>query len=156
MATRHTYDNVNEEELDLAHRYPMQLEWSAEDDAFIVSFPDAPGVRILGATREEAAETGEDAIITWLTVMIGFGRSIPPPSPYSGSETEDHLPPFSGDRVVTIRKSLDVSQEGSARLLNESEATVGAWKQVPDGAATRLLSIAESHPGAIPEETTTA
>lgn len=154
MATQHTYDNVAKEELDLAQRYPMHMERSPEADAFIVSFPDAPGVKTHGATRVEAAEMGEDAIITWLTAMIDSDRPILPPSPYAGSETDERLPPFSGDRVMKLRGSFDVSQEEFARLLNLSVATVRAWEQgvsPPDGAAARLLSIAERHPETIME-----
>jgi DNA-binding transcriptional regulator YiaG len=152
MATHHTYDNVTPEELDLAQRYALEMEWSPEDDAFIASFPDAPGVKTHGATRVEAAEMAEDAIITWLTAMIDAGRPVPPPSPYSGRETDEHPPVFNADHIREIRRNFNVSQETFAELLNVSLATVRAWEQgarTPDGAATRLLSIAEQHPETI-------
>ena len=154
MATHHTYDKVTAEELDQAQQYAMEMEWSPEDNAFIVSFPDVPGIRTHGPTRMEAAEMGEDAIITWLTAMIDSDRPIPPPSPYSGGEMEDQPPLFSADRVKEIRRGFDVSQEALARLLNVSLTTVRAWEQgalAPDGAATRLLSIAERRPEIILE-----
>lgn len=76
MENRHTYDNVSAEELAEARHYSMEIKWSPEDEVFVVSFPDAPGVMTHGATREEAAAMGEDAIITWLTASrTGTARS---------------------------------------------------------------------------------
>ena len=154
MATHHTYDNVTAEELDQAQRYAMEMEWSPEDDAFIVSFPDVPGVRTHGSTRVEAAEMGEDAIISWLTAMIDAGRPVTPPSPYSGNSTVEAPALFDADRIQDIRRQLNVSQRVFAGMLNVSLTTVRAWEQgarPPDGAAARLLSIAERHPETILE-----
>lgn len=140
---------VTPEELAAARPYPLLIEWSPEDEAFIVSVPDLPGVRTHGATREEAAEMGDEVVAIVLSYLQGAGRPIPPPSPYSGSETEEQPPAFSANRVREIRRSFDASQELFARLLNVSLATVRAWEQgvwLPDGTATRLLSIAERHP----------
>lgn len=154
MATHHTYDKVTAEELDQAQRYAMEMEWSPEDNTYIVSFPDAPGVMTHGATRVEAAEMGEDAIISWLTAMIDAGRPVPPPSPYSGSVTIEAPPLFNADRVQDIRHRFNVSQRVFAEMLNVSLSTVRAWEQgarTPDGAASRLLSIVERHPETILE-----
>ena len=159
MATHHTYDNVTAEELDQAKRYVMEMEWSPEDNAFIVSFPDAPDVKTHGATRVEAAEMGEDAIISWLTAMIDAGLPVPPPSPYSGSVTVEAPPPFDADRIQELRRTFNVSQRVFAEMLNVSLATVRAWEQgvrTPDGAAARLLGIAERHPETILEATSLA
>jgi putative transcriptional regulator len=154
MATHNTYHNVTVEELNQAQRYAMEMEWSPEDNAFIVSFPDAPGVMTHGATRVAAAEMGEDAIITWLTGMIDAGLPVPPPSPYSGSITVRAPSPFDADRIRALRRSFNVSQRVFAELLNVGLATVRDWElglRTPDGAATRLLSIAERHPEMILE-----
>ena len=142
------------EELAAARPYPLFIEWSPEDDAFIVSAPDMPEVRTHGATREEAAEMGDEVVAIVLSYLKDAGRPIPSPSPYSGSEPEDQTPLFSTERVMRIRESFDVSQEEFARLLNVSAATVRAWEQgvlPPAGAAARLLSIAERHPETILE-----
>lgn len=56
--------NVLPQEIEAARLYRMEIEWPAEDEIFIVRFPDAPGVMTHGATREEAAAQGEDAITT--------------------------------------------------------------------------------------------
>jgi putative transcriptional regulator len=54
------------------------------------------------------------------------------------------------ERVARIRSTLAVSQPVFAGLLNVSPNTVRAWEQgkrLPDGAAVRLLEVAEEHPG---------
>lgn len=70
---------VTPEELAEARRYSMSIDWSSADKAFLASFPDVPGIRTHGATREEAAERGEEVIVMWLTAMRDAGRPVPPP-----------------------------------------------------------------------------
>jgi predicted RNase H-like HicB family nuclease len=77
--TEAEYPDVTPEELAEARRYVMEIAWSPEDEVFVVSFPDAPGVLTHGRTRAEAAAQGEDAMITWLTALRDAGRRIPPP-----------------------------------------------------------------------------
>ena len=148
---------VTPEELAAARPYPLLIEWSPEDESLIVSVPDMPGVRTHGATREEAAEMGDEVVAIVLSYLQDAGRPLPPPSPYSGGETEEQPPAFSADRVREIRQRFDVSQETFAQLLNVSVATVRAWEEgvwPPNGAATRLLSIADRHPEIILEMAT--
>ena len=38
--------------------YSMIIEWSVEDDAFVVSVPEFPGQHTHGATYEEAVSRG--------------------------------------------------------------------------------------------------
>ena len=154
MENRHTYDKVSADELAEARRYAMEIEWSPEDEVFVVSFPDAPGVMTHGATREEAAAMGEDAIITWLTALRD--ANIPVPRPTMTARQVRTAPPkrIPADKIREIRRSLDMSQRVFADVLNVSLATVRSWEQgvrTPDGAAMRLLSIAERHPETIIE-----
>jgi DNA-binding transcriptional regulator YiaG len=142
------------EELAEARPYPIVIEWSSEDEAFIVSVPDLPGVHTHGATREEAAAMGDEVVAVVLGYMRDAGRPIPPPSPYSGSVTVESPPALTADRIREIRRGFDVSQRVFADMLNVSLATVRAWEQglrTPDGAATRLLFIAEHHPETVIE-----
>jgi predicted RNase H-like HicB family nuclease len=50
------------EELTEARRYAIVIEWSAEDDVFVVSVPDIPGLHTHGDTHEEAATMAAEAI----------------------------------------------------------------------------------------------
>lgn len=54
--------------------------------------------------------------------------------------------------VVRVRRRLGLSQPVFAAALNVSRETVRAWEQGkrrPDGAAARLLEIADKHPDVI-------
>ncbi len=61
----------------------------------------------------------------------------------------DGVPTYSPVRIVRLRESLEISQPVFASVLNVSADTVRSWEQGkrrPDGAAVRLLQIAEEHP----------
>jgi predicted RNase H-like HicB family nuclease len=47
-------------------RYALVIEWSDEDQAFLATAPDLPGVRTHGSRRAEAAEMGEEVVTLWL------------------------------------------------------------------------------------------
>src|SRR5690242_14087227 len=68
------------EELAAGRRYGMSIDWSPEDEVFLASFPDVPGVVTHGATREEAAAMGDEVIAVWLTAMHDLGQPVPPPT----------------------------------------------------------------------------
>lgn len=146
---KNTYVSVTDEELAEARRYSMTIEWSDDDGAFVVSFPDAPGVMTHGATREEAATMGDDAIVTWYTALKDAGRPIPPPT-LTAREAEVALPDLAeAGEIRRIRAELNVSQRVFAELLNVHVSTVRSWEQgwrVPDGASLRLLTIAKRYP----------
>jgi putative transcriptional regulator len=58
-------------------------------------------------------------------------------------------PTYTSARIARIRDGLRLSQAVFAMALNVSPETVRAWEQgkrEPDGAALRLLQIAEQHP----------
>jgi predicted RNase H-like HicB family nuclease len=63
----------------------MTIEWSDEDDAFIVTVPELPGCITHGATYAEAVQQGEDAIGSWLDAARAGGRPIPAPKLFAGA-----------------------------------------------------------------------
>lgn len=63
-------------------------------------------------------------------------------------------PRYTGPGIARLRARLRLSQPLFARALNVSPETVRAWEQkkrVPEGAALRLLEVAERHPHVILE-----
>jgi predicted RNase H-like HicB family nuclease len=54
--------NVADPEWEKVRRYAMVIEWSDEDQLFLVSIPDFPGAHTHGRTRTEAAAMGEEVI----------------------------------------------------------------------------------------------
>lgn len=58
-------------------------------------------------------------------------------------------PSYTRERIANLREQLRLSQPVFAMALNVSADTVKAWEQgkrAPDGAAARLLQMAEEHP----------
>jgi predicted RNase H-like HicB family nuclease len=59
--------------------YSMSIQWSDEDEVFLVRVPELPGCITHGATYEEAVRQGKEAIEGWLEATRACGRPIPPP-----------------------------------------------------------------------------
>ena len=62
-------------------RYAMVIEWSDEDQLFLVSLPDFPGAHTHGRTRSEAAEMGEEVI-----ALLLDGETNPPAARFTAMD----------------------------------------------------------------------
>lgn len=71
---------IRPEELAEARRYALVIEWSDENDAYLVTAPDLPGMVTHGSTRAEAAEMGEEATAVWISSTRSLGRDVPAPN----------------------------------------------------------------------------
>ncbi len=58
--------------------YSMHIQWSVEDNAYIVIVPELPGCKTHGKTYEEAVRQGQDAIDSWVMIANELGRPVPP------------------------------------------------------------------------------
>jgi len=63
----------------LYDRYSMVIQWSEEDQAYIVAVPELPGCRTHGETHEEAVRNGLEAIQVWIEAYETLGKPIPKP-----------------------------------------------------------------------------
>jgi predicted RNase H-like HicB family nuclease len=65
-------------------QYSMIVQWSEEDQLFLVTIPEFADRVIMpcthGKTREEAIHNGEDVIAMYLEAWQAEGESIPEPS----------------------------------------------------------------------------
>lgn len=59
--------------------YSMNIQWSEEDQAYIVTVPELPGCKTHGTTYEEAVKQAQYAIEGWLETSLALGRPIPAP-----------------------------------------------------------------------------
>jgi predicted RNase H-like HicB family nuclease len=66
-------------------RYSMVIEWSEEDQAYIVTVPELPGYRTHGVTYEEAVTQGQDAIVSWISARQASHRPVPAPRVFAGT-----------------------------------------------------------------------
>lgn len=64
--------------------YSMTIEWSDEDQVYVVTVPELPGCTTHGATYEEAVRQGQAAIESWVCAMRAWGRPVPAPRVYAG------------------------------------------------------------------------
>ena len=57
----------------------MIVNWSEEDQAYLVELPELPGGMADGATRQEAIANAEIVIREWIETAQSLGRPIPEP-----------------------------------------------------------------------------
>lgn len=75
--------------MDFPHyeRYSMMIEWSEEDEAYIVTVRELPGCRTHGATYEEAVQQGQDAIDSWVAAAKADNDPVPAPHLFDHEES---------------------------------------------------------------------
>lgn len=59
--------------------YSMIIQWSKEDNVYIVSVPELPGCKTHGETYEEAIRNAQQVIELWIEANEELGRPIPAP-----------------------------------------------------------------------------
>lgn len=69
-------ENPKEKDIE---KYSMDIQWSDEDKAYIVTVPELPGCITHGSTYEEAVQQGKDAIESWIDASLAWGEPVPPP-----------------------------------------------------------------------------
>jgi predicted RNase H-like HicB family nuclease len=79
------------------NKYSVVLQWSDEDDGYIATVPEFPGVSAFGETSEEAVKEVEIALQLMVEVYNEDGCELPLP---------DRLHPFSGQTRLRMPKSL--------------------------------------------------
>lgn len=63
-------------------KYQMVIQWSEEDECFLVGFPDFPGQtwRTHGDTYESAAQNGIEALESLIIAYKAAGDPLPEPT----------------------------------------------------------------------------
>ena len=63
-------------------KYSMIIQWSDEDDCFLMGFPDFPGQqwRTHGTTYEQAMANGIEALESLIIAYEATGESLPKPT----------------------------------------------------------------------------
>ena len=68
-------------------RYRMLIEWSEEDQVFIVTLPEFPFNRTHGASYEESAKNGQEVLDLLIEMCESEGRPLPPRRNFSPDST---------------------------------------------------------------------
>jgi len=65
----------------------MLIEWSQEDQAYLVTLPEWAGRVIMpvthGSTYSEAVEQGQEVLKLWVESALQDGESLPTPKVYA-------------------------------------------------------------------------
>lgn len=125
-------------------KYSINLIWSEEDDCYVSTVSEFPGLSAFGDTPEEAVEEAKIAVKGFLKVYEEDGCPIPE------SET---LKPFSGQTRLRLPKSLHatLSQEAGregislnsyiVHLLSERHVSKHLSQELTDLKNLVLLSV---------------
>jgi len=87
-------------------KYSINLMWSDEDESYVATIPEFPGLSAFGDTPEEAAGEAKIAAEGFMEVFKEDGRSLPDPA---------LLTPLSGQFRIRIPKSLHASLSHEAK-----------------------------------------
>ena len=75
---------LSEDELAEARRYTMIVQWSPEDDAFLITVPELDDAHTHGATPTEAVEMGAELVASYLSFQRRRGEPVPQPRLFNG------------------------------------------------------------------------
>jgi len=64
------------------NHYSMLIEWSEEDEAYVVSFPEFPGAHTHGATYLDAVRNGQEVLALLVETYQQEGKLLPEPARY--------------------------------------------------------------------------
>lgn len=87
-------------------RYAVNLMWSSEDDGYVATVPELPGLSAFGETVEEASREAAAAGAAFVRVLAESGSPVPAPL---------ELPTFSGQFRVRVPVSLHETLVARAR-----------------------------------------
>ena len=105
--------------------YPCVLH-PEEGDGFRVSFPDVKGANTSGATREEALEMAEDALVAALGAYSRLREDLPLPSPVTEDTEPIQLQPIAAAKLALnlAMREKSVSEDDLATQLGLSTPEV--------------------------------
>ena len=133
-------------------KYSINLTWSDEDNCYVATVSEFPGLSAFGDTPEEAIEEAKIAVEGFLKVYKEDGCQIPEP---------EILKPFSGQTRLRLPKSLHAAlsqealKEGASLnsyivyLLSERHVSKKLEKELTDLKNLVLLSVLPSGPQAV-------
>lgn len=73
------------------NHYSMLIEWSAEDDAYVVSFPEFLGAHTHGATYGEAVQNAQEVLTLLVETFEQEGKPLPQPARQRPALTQVYL-----------------------------------------------------------------
>ena len=103
--------------------YPAQIKYVAEDNTYMVEFPDLPGCLTEGTTLEEAKRNAKEALTGYLASVFERDLKIPSPSAAKGKYIYHIEPEPEVSIPILLRKFRETkkfTQSDIAKLLGIS------------------------------------
>ncbi len=72
-----------DDQLAEASRYQMVIQWSDEDQLYLVSLPEFDNVTSHAESVSAAAERGVELAAEWLSALRASGRPVPAPKHFA-------------------------------------------------------------------------
>lgn len=91
--------SAKDEQQDLSKRYSMIIEWSDEDNVYIVTLPEFSNCHTHGATRAKALKNGQYLLELLVEDDSERGRPLPPPKLFALDAAEGLEPRPSTEHV---------------------------------------------------------
>jgi predicted RNase H-like HicB family nuclease len=88
-------------------KYSLQIKWSDEDNGYIATAPELPGLSAFGKTQEEAVSELKIAAEAYLETLKESGQALPVP---------EKLSPYSGQIRLRMPKSLHAKLAAAAAV----------------------------------------
>ncbi len=63
--------------------YELIIDWSDDDQCYVVKVPDLPGCMAHGNTRQQAVKMAEEAIELWIETAKEYGVPVPKPRSFA-------------------------------------------------------------------------
>jgi predicted RNase H-like HicB family nuclease len=123
-------------------KYAMLIQWSEEDQLYLVHFPDFPQQHFIthGKTYAEAASNGQDALAGLIAILKDHNQPIPEPSiapkpDQTELDDDDMLPEYDFSKGVRGKHAHLHGQPSSVTIHNgDGTATVQQF----DGAGNMI------------------
>ena len=72
----------------MTHKYSMLIQWSDEDQVFVVSLPEfGPHCHTHGSTYEEAAKMGQECLESLIDAYQAWGKQLPEAAKFAGTDS---------------------------------------------------------------------
>jgi len=66
-------------------KYSMVIEWSDEDNSYVVTLPEFPNCHTHGDTYEEALQNGKEVLELLIEKHLALGQPLPQPKRYAAA-----------------------------------------------------------------------
>ena len=93
-------------------QYPMSIQWSATDNAYLATFHDLPECKAQGDTYEEAARNGREALETYIEAAREHNEKLPEPTKDIDIEKFKDLE----ERIARLEQNIILFDDGVARF----------------------------------------